>query len=233
MQLPINQSRQLIVVTTTDWNEPSAMMHLFERGSEEANEWRLRSVTAAVIGRSGFGVGPETFGLNGPLKHEGDGRAPAGIFSLPFAFGSPEVSFERRIRFPYRTMSDQDRCVDDSASAQYNSIITSSPKTPQDWKTAERMIHPDGLYDLGIFINYNQPRPSPKRGSCIFIHVWRAPDSATDGCTAIAKQELSDLIDWLKPDSQPLLVQAPQREYAELASLYKFPSLPASEKRKT
>lgn len=230
MQHSINESRQLIVVTTAEWHEPSAVMHLFERSNEGAKEWQFRSATAAIIGRSGFGVGPEAFGLNGPAKQEGDGRAPAGIFSLPFAFGSPGVKFEKEVRLPFRTMSDEDRCIDDSASAHYNSVITFSQKTPQDWKSAEKMIHPDGLYDLGIFINYNQPSPSPKRGSCIFLHVWRGPNSATDGCTALAKQELSDLITWLQPEHRPLLVQAPREEYERLALLYKLPPLPAADR---
>jgi D-alanyl-D-alanine dipeptidase len=220
------------VVTTTTWQESSAILYLFERSEEMATKrWRFHSSTAAVIGRSGFGVGPETFGLNGPLKQEGDGRAPAGIFSVPFAFGSSEVRFNDNISFPFRTMTEQDRCIDDSASAHYNSIVNSSNVALNDWKSSEKMIHPDGLYDLGIFINYNKPIPSLKRGSCIFLHVWRDANLATDGCTAISKQTLHNLLTWLKSEQHPLLVQAPREEYEKLASIYQLPPLPVSEKK--
>ena len=54
------------------------------------------------------------------------------------------------------------------------------------------------------------------RGSAVFLHIWRAQDSSTSGCTAMSEQNIQDVITWLDPKLNPILVQSPRGELLKL-----------------
>src|SRR4051812_45211749 len=86
---PLAGSRQVVLVTTPDWNSVKGTLRRFERKSTRAKWTQVGEAFEIVVGRSGLGWGAgvvETEGV-GPSKHEGDGRAPAGVFRLTSAFG--------------------------------------------------------------------------------------------------------------------------------------------------
>jgi L,D-peptidoglycan transpeptidase YkuD (ErfK/YbiS/YcfS/YnhG family) len=86
----------------------------------------------------------------------------------------------------------------------------------QRWRSAEKMLRPDGLYQLGIVVHDNMDPIVKGRGSAIFLHIWRNASTSTVGCTAMAKNNLLNLIKWLDPAKQPLLIQAPAAELPKL-----------------
>ncbi len=73
----------------------------------------------------------------------------------------------------------------------------------------------DDRYKKLVVVGYNGPKPQPGGGSCIFMHIWRAPGSATMGCTAMAEKDLDEVILWLKSEAHPMLVQLPMPVYRE------------------
>jgi L,D-peptidoglycan transpeptidase YkuD (ErfK/YbiS/YcfS/YnhG family) len=79
------------------------------------------------------------------------------------------------------------------------------------------------LYDQIIFIEHNFPLVQPDKGSCIFLHRWRKEGSATEGCTAMDSKNLSDLISWLDPSKNPVLIQLPQETYKKLKKNWNLP----------
>src|SRR5437764_13783990 len=87
---PITKSRQLVLVMTATWEAVAGTLSYYERASINA-PWRsLGSQWPVVVGRNGMGWGrglhaPQTG--EGPIKKEGDGKAPAGVFRLIRAFG--------------------------------------------------------------------------------------------------------------------------------------------------
>jgi D-alanyl-D-alanine dipeptidase len=102
-------------------------------------------------------------------------------------------------------------CVDDTASAFYDLVF--DPDTlpgARDWASAEAMrrdlAHGDDLYKFGVIVRYN-PLRILGAGSCIFLHVWRGPESPTAGCTAMAEEDLLEVLGWLDPKAAPLLIQ--------------------------
>jgi D-alanyl-D-alanine dipeptidase len=105
-------------------------------------------------------------------------------------------------------MSDTHRCVDDRRSRHYNRIVDLR-KVSKDWRSAERMKFPSGLYRHGIFVAHN-PRNVPGAGSCIFMHIKKANGRPTVGCTAMDRGELLEIMRWLDPGKNPVLVQAPR-----------------------
>src|SRR3546814_5636749 len=54
----------------------------------------------------------------------------------------------------------------------------------------ERMWRDDGLYDLVVEIGYNDMPPVPGLGSAIFLHLARPDWGPTDGCVALARDDL-------------------------------------------
>src|SRR5690348_4969758 len=84
------ETRQLILVTTGGWNAVDGEMRLYERDSVNDQWTALGEKIPVVVARKGMAWGKGLHGDavgEGPVKQEGDGRAPAGVFSLSSAFG--------------------------------------------------------------------------------------------------------------------------------------------------
>lgn len=224
---------QVILSTTSGWNDPTATVRCFERSGEgwQVVELGLPASTIpastipantipANVGRSGLGWG---LGMHvdgeGPRKREGDGRAPAGIFSLGTAFGYAATA-PAGMAMPYRQSTDRDYFVDASDSSVYNqwqSIPIAEPNTPKErWSSCERMRRDDAVYELGMVVNHNTSDTIPGRGSAIFLHVWAGQSEPTSGCTAMSRDNLRRVMMWLRSDAQPLLVQVPSDELPRL-----------------
>jgi len=201
------QSRQLLVVTTSGWSASDGRL---QRYAKKEGKWqRVGKSMAVKVGKHGLAWGRGLYHTpKGAkrIKREGDGRAPAGIFRLPYAFGDRK----RSLHYPYHRMTRRHHCVDDSHSRYYNRIIDSS-KSTKDYSSFEYMKFPSGLYSYGIFVDHN-PRRIPGAGSCIFIHIKKKSGKPTVGCTAMGKSEIIHILKWLDPKKQPLLVQAPRSE---------------------
>jgi D-alanyl-D-alanine dipeptidase len=98
---------------------------------------------------------------------------------------------------------------------------TSVPRV--DWNSAEHMREV-AQYKIGVIVGYNAA-PVRGRGSCIFLHIWTGPASHTAGCTAFDEAKLRDLMMWLDPAKQPVLVQLTAKDYAKLRTGWKLPAL--------
>ena len=205
-------TQQVLLVTTADWQATDASVQCLQRS---AGGWlAVGAPMRAVVGRSGLGWGA---GLHrdgrGPQKYEGDGRAPAGVYSLGTAFGYAEAAPDG-VRVPYRGTDERDYFVDDAASPDYNQWRRLGDDQVNDprahWQSCEELRRSDHQYELAMVVEHNAACV-PGRGSAIFLHVWREPGSPTSGCTAMARDDLLRVMQWLDPAAQPLLVQAPQR----------------------
>lgn len=215
--------RQLLVVTTPAWDSVSGTLRRYERSGAGA-PWRaVGAPVPIVVGQSGLAWGEDGVGRpRDPRKREGDGRAPAGRFSLGTAFGFAPRAEMDRVRLPYLQLADDTECVDDSASVHYNTVIARGEAPRVDWTSAERMRTID-LYRLGVVVRYNAQPVRRGRGSCIFLHIWRAAGSPTAGCTAMPADDLETVVQWLDPARHPLLVQLPTKEYARRRRSWNLP----------
>ncbi|WP_137805721.1 M15 family metallopeptidase [Pseudomonas sp. G(2018)] len=215
----LGDSRQLIVVTSKNWDDIQGTAQRYERRDNRLE--KFEAAFPVVLGKNGMGWAQEPNNLEkrqGPIKQEGDGKAPAGIFKLGTAFGyAPKAE----TKLPYLALTPAIECVDDSQSKRYNQLIDGST-VAKDWSSSERMRRSDDLYRQGIFIEHNTPA-SPAAGSCIFFHIWRGPTTPTRGCTAMAPTEIERLFNWLDPRQSPLLVQLPEAEYERLHERWQLP----------
>ena len=229
---PLDGSNQLVLVVAGTDSTSRAELATFVRAGKR---WRREFSHPVVIGRNGLGWG---IGLHSvgdidpaePVKREGDGKSPMGAFVLPNAFGYllPD-SVETRL--PY-TQSDGDLiCVDDTGSGFYNMVVNLREKEldPDSLKSHEDMLRRDDLYKYVIVVGHNtNPSTGFSRqaggGSCIFIHCWGGPQSHTDGCTAMAEEDMRRLLQWLDPLQKPVLVQLTRKSYERLRDKWGLPA---------
>ena len=227
---PLARSRQVLVVTTRDWDAVGGVLRRFERRSARGPWARVGADVPVVVGRTGlaWGVGlVETRGAEGPRKREGDGKAPAGVFRLGPAFGFADARAAAGLKLPYRPLTPSTECVDDSASHHYNLVVERDALKAADWNSSERMREVEG-YSWGLVVAHNAAPPAPGLGSCIFLHVWAGPEKGTAGCTAMERPNLETLLGWLDPVKRPLLVQLTEAEYARLRVRWRLPPQPAA-----
>lgn len=217
----LNNHLQALVVTTPDWNSIEGTARLFER-SDELVPWKLvHDPIQVVVGKSGLAWG---IGLHPPQNHpavkrEGDGKSPAGIFSIGPAFG---FAHSTNVQLDYLPLTSTTEAVDDPASIYYNQIVDTKEISP-DWKSSEKMSSTP-LYRVGFVINHNFPHPKPHAGSAIFFHLWRSSHSGTAGCTATSYDHLSTILSWLDKTKKPVLVQLPLPTYRELQTSWNLPA---------
>ena len=222
----IESSRQLVVVVTPTWTSTRGTLTRFERSGETEAWTRVDEPIPIVVGRTGlaWGVGFDDIPLDGPHKHEGDGRAPAGFFPLDTAFGFAPAESMRDVRLPYVQLLPTTDCVDDTASIHYNTVVDKSRVPSVDWNSAEHM-RAVGQYEIGVIVGYNAAPPVKGRGSCIFLHLWNGPESHTAGCTAFDETQLRATMQWLDPAKNPLLVQLTNSAYTQLRVKSRLPTL--------
>jgi|ERR1700722_1951628 len=232
----LKQSTQMIVVTTPDWNAVQGTLQRYDRANPQ-DDWRpVGEPIAIVVGQSGVGWGigvvatdnPKVRLASDPVKKEGDGRSPAGVFSLGTAFGDTSQPLAG-LKTPYLQLTPSIECVDDSSSQYYNRVVDRSAVVP-DWNSSEHMRNIGEAYRWGIVVGHNggdmksgANPPVPGGGSCVFLHIWGSATRGTAGCTAMSQNQLETLLAWLDPMRKPLLVQVPVSVYGRLTRRWELP----------
>jgi len=90
-----------------------------------------------VVGRNGLGWGigliatddAQVRSGSDPVKREGDGKSPAGVFALGTAFGYASDPLQG-LKVPYLNLTPSIECVDDPGSKHYNRIVDRSVVAP-------------------------------------------------------------------------------------------------------
>jgi L,D-peptidoglycan transpeptidase YkuD (ErfK/YbiS/YcfS/YnhG family) len=229
-------STQVIVVTTSDWNAVEGRLRRYERATVD-EKWRpVGDPISIVVGRNGLGWGigiiptddVQVRSAADPIKREGDGKSPAGVFALGTAFGYASEPL-RGLKMPYLNLTSSIECVDDPGSKHYNRIVDRSVVAP-DWNSSEHMRDAGEAYRWGVVVDHNGTvtggtnPPEPGGGSCVFLHIWHSHEQGTAGCTAMSQTNLEALLTWLDPSRKPLLVQLPEPAYERLVDRWMLPA---------
>jgi L,D-peptidoglycan transpeptidase YkuD (ErfK/YbiS/YcfS/YnhG family) len=224
----LRASTQVLVVTTQDWSGVDGTLQAYER-PQAHKKWKAAGGSiSVVVGKNGLGWGAgvatdnERRGASNPVKREGDGKSPAGIFRLSTAFGYAAQG-QPGWKMPYLNLTPSVECVDDVRSKFYNQVVDRAAVAP-DWSSSEQMLRPDGQYRWGVVVDHNAEPVIAGAGSCIFLHIWMGPGVGTTGCTAMAPEQLEGLLAWLDPARTPLLVQLPRAQYKKLRRHWKLPA---------
>ena len=209
-------SDQLILIESDDFNTTHAVLTRYEK---QKNSYRQVGIQLPVnLGRNGLAWGLGKSGFNAkagePVKQEGDGRSPAGIFTISTAFGyAPQF----KTKMPYIQANAELICVDDSRSDDYNRILDKNES--DDPKSFEWMRREDNLYRTGLVIDHNR-EGKKGAGSCIFFHIRKSEDATTAGCSAMREEDLNTIISWLDPAKEPKVVQIPRSYCPQAETLF-------------
>jgi L,D-peptidoglycan transpeptidase YkuD (ErfK/YbiS/YcfS/YnhG family) len=220
-------SLQMLLVVVPGWDATEGLLYQFER-TDPGQPWEQIALPIEVnIGKKGIAWGRGSHGqegLEGLAKIEGDGRSPAGIFSLGPVFGdSVHQSYSQNM--PFWLIDPDSECVDDPNSIYYNQLVDVRSVKERDWNSSEKMLQIGFLYALGLVIHHNMDPVEPGMGSAIFMHIWRKKGSGTGGCTAMKEKDLIEVVSWLRQDKHPVLVQLPLEEYARQKNPWQLPDL--------
>ena len=186
-------ARRLVLVTAERMNTTRATMQRFER-TTPAESWQPAGAAEPVLlGSAGMGWSHffRQLGRPGePIKVEGDKRAPAGIYAIGRSFGTVPS-----YRPGHLQVTDDTICVHDTSSSAYNTIASRASLGPK--VRAENMSRALPMYRRGLLVDY--PTDAAARaGSCIFIHVWKSPTTATAGCVSMPEARIEALQDFVE-----------------------------------
>lgn len=224
VKVPFAESLQAVVVTTADPLAIQGSGRLYERKSVRSKWKTVGDDFPVVVGRGGLAWSldsvPESVSS---FKKEGDGKSPAGMFPLTFAFGRPDKPSD--VKLSYTKLENYSECVDDVSSTHYNKLVDRLKVGNFDWKSSEKMLEVGPEYDLGLFVAHNSYPVRSGDGSCIFLHVWKDATTGTLGCTAMRREDLQKILAWADPAKTPYLVQLTKADHRKYQKSWKLPKL--------
>jgi len=145
-----------------------------------------------LVGRSG------TVGASD--KREGDGCSPIGRWPIRTVLFRPDrVAPPAGLALPWRWLRPDDGWSDDPADPAYNRPV----RHPNPY-SAERLWRDDGAYDVVVVLGHNDAPVMPGLGSAIFLHCLPTRPF-TEGCIALPRDALLELLPLLGPDSAVLI----------------------------
>jgi L,D-peptidoglycan transpeptidase YkuD (ErfK/YbiS/YcfS/YnhG family) len=150
---------------------------------------------ATVTPAASLMIGTETFrvalgrgGISSD-KREGDGATPTGLLPLrevlfrPDRLSAPECAVSTRPLAPF------DGWCDDPEHAAYNLPVRHPFEA-----SAEALWREDAVYDIIGILGWNDDPVLPGMGSAIFLHPARADYPPTEGCIALALDDLRHVL---------------------------------------
>ena len=133
----------------------------------------------------------------GKKKREGDLITPKGWYKMEKIFYREDKVSNLRSSLPtFRIKKNCAWCVD-SKHPDYNSLI----RKPSKYKY-EELFRDDDLYDIVIVLDFNLNPSIKHKGSAIFIHCCSQEKNYTEGCIALKKKNLIELIKHITPLSK-------------------------------
>ncbi len=204
----VGNARQVIVVEAPRWSSTEGTLTAFEMSN---GEWSVVQPTVrAQLGYGGL--------VRGDRRRQGTGTVPTGVFDVLSGFGRKENP---------GTPLDYIQ-VDRNDAWTYNPKVPSTYNVFQDadrsWKSYGGYV--EELWDMGMqydyvaVLDYNLPQgpirtddkgirrsstpPNTSRGGGIFLHVDNGKKTA--GCVAVKRSVMRDLMKWLDPAKDPVIV---------------------------
>ena len=204
----VGDARQVIIVEAPRWSATEGTLAAYERVD---GKWQVVQPTVrAQLGYGGM--------VRGDRRRQGTGTTPTGVYDIVSGFGRKNdpgtrldyIAVDRDDVWPYNPR----------VPSTYN-VFQTAPRT---WKSYGNYV--EYLWDMGMQYNYvavldyNLPAgpirtdkrgvrrsttpPDTSRGGGIFLHVDNG--NKTAGCIAIKESVMRDLMRWLDPKKDPVIV---------------------------
>ena len=122
-------------------------------------------------------------------KQEGDGATPAGVLPLRRVLYRADRGRAPECAVPVEPVAPTDGWCDDPSERDYNRMI----RLPHDGH-CEELWRADAVYDVIGVLGWNDAPVLRGLGSAIFLHVARPDYAPTDGCIALAPNDLRQVL---------------------------------------
>ncbi len=133
-----------------------------------------------AIGRNGL--------TDNPM--EGDHATPIGLHPLRRVLYRPDRIEQPITVLPVTTLTPSDGWSDDPKDIEnYNQFV----EIPHSY-SHERLWREEHVYDLIVVVGFNDDPVVLGRGSAIFMHIARKGYTPTEGCVALAKNDLLEVL---------------------------------------
>jgi L,D-peptidoglycan transpeptidase YkuD (ErfK/YbiS/YcfS/YnhG family) len=138
----------------------------------------------AATGLGGIGI----------KRAEGDGITPVGVFPVRHVLYRADRISPPPTGLMLKAIALDDGWCDAPEDPAYNRPV----KRPYH-ASSEALWRDDALYDLVVVLGYNDAPVVPGAGSAIFLHVARTDYGPTQGCIALARDDLLKAVSLLGP----------------------------------
>lgn len=142
-------------------------------------------VTRCALGKGGVIAAAD--------KREGDGKSPLGTWGIRRVLFRPDKGGPPQTRLPTKALERDDGWCDAPGDPAYNRAV----KLPHP-ASAEQMWREDDVYDLVCILAHNDDPPVPGLGSAIFLHLARPGYAPTEGCVALSREDMLELLSLAK-----------------------------------
>ena len=132
----------------------------------------------------------------GNKKREGDLVTPKGIFRMRKIFYRYDKLGDIKSKVTKKRIEKKHTWITDSKNKNYNKFSAKKLRCFN-----ENMYREDSLYDLVITLDYNINPVKKFKGSAIFIHCSDKGRKFTEGCIAVNKEDLIDIVRFISPFS--------------------------------
>lgn len=122
-------------------------------------------------------------------KSEGDKSTPSGYFPIRKVFYRADRVEKPESPFETIALESNDGWCDDPNESSYNTHI----KLPHQG-SHENLWRDDEIYDIIVVLGHNDEPVIKGKGSAVFMHIARPDYSPTDGCIALSKNDLLDVL---------------------------------------
>jgi L,D-peptidoglycan transpeptidase YkuD (ErfK/YbiS/YcfS/YnhG family) len=148
-----------------------------------------------VLGRSGVIAAVD--------KREGDGASPLGVWPIRRVLYRPDRMAPPETQLPCLTFAADDGWCDAPNDPAYNMPV----KLPYG-ASAEELWREEHVYDVIVVLGYNDEPVKPGAGSAIFWHLARPDYSPTEGCVAVAREDMLAALRILGPGAAVEIARA-------------------------
>lgn len=142
---------------------------------------------ACAVGRAGIGE----------KTREGDGLTPEGLWPLRRVLYRADRGAAPATALPLAAIAPNDGWCDAPGDPRYNTQVTLPYPA-----SAERLWRDDALYDVVLVVGFNDAPVVQGKGSAIFVHLAKPSYAPTEGCVALAREDLLEALRALRPDSK-------------------------------
>ena len=157
-------------------------MNLFVKKSHKKNiayVYHEKKKFICFVGKNGIGL----------KKREGDQITPKGRYKLLKIFHKKRELNKIKTKIPKIEIKKNFAWCTDSNNKSYNSLVSKPIGCGY-----EELFRRDNLYDIVIVLNFNYTSPIKYKGSAIFLHCSANKTKYTEGCIAMEKRDLLELI---------------------------------------